>query len=83
VDAAQVRLKVLSIIERWHRNIIWRVQYRLRNGEIKCAWFKREQAARDWAKMLANAEVVEVDYTVRECRKFGFVDDEIRLVVNP
>ena len=83
MDTAQARLKVLSVIERWQRNIVWRVQYRLQNGETQCTWFKREQAARDWSKMLANAEVVEVSYTFRECSKFGFVDDEIRLVVNP
>jgi len=68
---------------RWHRNIVWRVQYRLHNGELQCKWFRREAAARDWAKMLAHAEVIEVGYTVRECKQFGFVDDEIHWVLSP
>lgn len=77
------RLKALAIMERWHKCIIWRVQYRLHSGSLECRWFRREQAARDWAKMLLNPEIVEVSYTVRECRQFGFVDDQIHTTINP
>jgi hypothetical protein len=83
VNTDQARSKVLSVLERWHRNIVWRVQYRLHSGELQCKWFRREQAARDWAKLLFEPHLVEVSYTVRECKQFGFVDDEIHWVLNP
>jgi hypothetical protein len=69
-------------MQRWHRCIIWQVKHRLTNGEIDVKWFKREEAARDFAKMLASADVIAVKHTVRDCQKYGLMEDQIRHVVN-
>lgn len=83
MNTSAARLAVLAIMSRWHRNIVWRVQYRLHSGTTEYRWFRREETARKWAEMLMNPEIVEVSYTVRECRQFGFVDDELHWVASP
>ena len=52
-------------MQNWNRQIVWRVQHRLVNGEIDCRWFRREHAAREWAKSLAATDIVEVSIVAR------------------
>jgi len=70
-------------MQRWHRRIVWKVQHRLPSGDISCRWFKREESARDYAKLISQADIVEISFTVRECPQYGLIDDELHWVVNP
>lgn len=83
MTAHQARQFILPILVRWHRQIVWKVECTLHSGEVVAKWFKREQAAREWSALVANAKIKEISYTVRECKEFGFVDDQIHYVVNP
>jgi hypothetical protein len=74
---------ILAILHRWHKCIVWRVQYRIADGTLCCRWYLREEAARQFAKLVYSPTVVEVSAHLREIMTHGFVDDpEPRQVLN-
>lgn len=77
VDANAARLITLAILTRWHRSIVWKVRFRLASGGTGIKLFKREAAAREWASMLADADIEEINYSVREQSRTGTSSPEL------